>query len=128
MNNYTIVRKMGIFLIIILILLNVTYFFMYFCTRIVIGDFYEVLYKMEHLEKEGLLSNPPDSISTFIREEMKTWENSSELKEYIRSAEEDFLQLDKRFSIFIILLVLTISIFLTLKFMDWKLSMTSKKE
>ena len=74
---------------------------------------------MEYLEGKGLLTNPPDDI--LHTKEIAVWENSSLLKEYIRSNKVDLFKMERLFPIYIILFIgaAVLRAFIAIKY--WKI-------
>ena len=69
----------------------------------VINDLYSALEEIEELEKKNLLDNPPETISSIAKREIKLVHNSQDLKKYIQESESSLLLYERSLIIFTVL-------------------------
>lgn len=89
----------------------------------VLGDLEMALVEMQELDKKGLLSNPPETISSITKREIKLVHNSQGLRNYIAEVEMD---LDSNCNLlvytFITFIVSAIAYLVRLHFIDINLT------
>jgi predicted PurR-regulated permease PerM len=69
----------------------------------VINDLYSALEEIEELEKKNLLDNPPETISSIAKREIKLAHNSQGLRKYIKESESSLLLYERNLIIFMAL-------------------------
>jgi len=69
----------------------------------VINDLYSALEEIEELEKKNLLDNPPETISSIAKREIKLVHNSQGLRKYIKENESSLLLHERNLIIFMAL-------------------------
>lgn len=95
------IRKDLTFLIVIFGFLSIGAIVMMACGGSVLNDLESALAEIEDLEKNGLLDNPPENISSTAKREIELVHNSSGLKQYIKKTKSTLHNITISFFAFI---------------------------
>ncbi|MGI2299087.1 hypothetical protein ACRRVB_04950 [Candidatus Cardinium hertigii] len=105
-----VIKKIATISICVLTLLNIFFFVAYLGAGGVANHLDKCLKVMQNLEEKNLLNNIPEYIPITIKREIRLWDHSSQLNDYIQSIDQHAINIKRQFVIGSIFLFAAIGI------------------